>query len=162
MSNYNKVRLYRENKDNPLREEYLKEYAKLPEYNTGKFFIAVIISIIIGFIFFSIDDLSNEHIIIPVICIGIVNLIVMYKFFPRKSSEEIQKLNDKYKEKGFVFDDIHSVIYGNCYDYDESTHIFTCPFTGEEFYGVEGNKHCVQNSIHCPIKEKFKDEEYIR
>lgn len=151
MSNYDKVSLYRANKNNPLREEYLKEYDQLPEYNT------VIIAIVIGIIFFSINDLSNEHIIIPVICIGIVNLIAMYKFFPRKSSEEIQKLNDKYKEKGFVFDDIQSVINGDCYDYDESTHIFTCPFTGEEFYGVEGNKHCVQNSIHCPVK----DEEYL-
>lgn len=167
MTNRYKVELYRKNKNNPLRAEYLKEYKQITESKFGNVWIVnLVLAIVIGIIFFSMEvsDLAGW-----VLFFGIVNLVIMALSISMSTrgkaaksyfSGEIKELDEKYEKKGYVFDGIDSVVFGDCYDFDNGTHIFTCPFTGETYYGIEGNKKCVQNSSQCPIKEKFIEEEY--
>lgn len=167
MTNQQKVQLYRANKNNPLRKQYLKEYKEVTKSKFNSVWILnIVLAFVIGIIFLNTmeDDFWSW-----ILCIvGLLNLAVMVlsivmdmrgTLSKMHFSAEIEALNKKYEKLGYIHDDIESVL-NKCYDLDARTSTFTCPFTGQEYYGLEGNQKCVSNSQNCPVRKAFMENEY--
>lgn len=170
MKNSERIRLCVQNRDNPLQNQYKKEYEAIvnPEYEDiySKIFTFFLITFGILFISSFFMPLFSATFTNVIVILGILNIVIftIYSLFSicsdkpiKKNKDKIESLNKHYAEKGYIHHDIDSLYSykGECGEYDDYREIYVCSVDYMPL-SYEKQRWC-QTAGNCMKCEKLKN-----
>lgn len=172
MKQSDRMRWYQEYQNHPFKNEYLKEKSKiksrrLPAYD--RFIIALctipfILIFVIGYLFFKdvyfIDGLGSIGHTLLYIAVGIGNIVLCLYILSQaleygigwEKTDEFEKLQDKYKEKGLL--EVDDPFKAECSEYDDISECTVCSATREPLLSIQEIRWC-KTSGNCKKCAKF-------
>lgn len=156
MKQSDRMRLYLEYYNHPLKKEYLKEKSKIKSRRlptNSKIVIAIctipfILIFVIGYLFFKdvnfIYGLGSIGHTLLYIAVGIGNLVlcfyaaclsIEYGFSKSEETDEFEKLRKKYEEKGLW--EVDDPFTEKCSEFDDYMDCFVCSATREPLSNQE-------------------------